>query len=50
MKQPRDFVDDSRNGRRFLQGAVIAILASAAMLWSANELFDLLLAAAKALP
>ena len=50
MKQPKDFEDDSLNGRRFLQGVVIAVAASAVMVWSANELFDLLLATAKAIP
>lgn len=49
MKQPRDFIDDNLTGRR-VAGVVIAALASAVILWSANELFDLLLASAKAMP
>lgn len=50
MKQPKDFQEDGRNGRRFWQGVVIAILASAVIVWSANELFDLMLTAAKGAP
>lgn len=50
MKQPKDFTDDSPNGRRFLQVVALAALASAVMVWSANELFELLLATAKAMP
>lgn len=50
MKQPRDFVDDSQNGRRFLQGAVIAVVASAVMVWAVSELLGLLMATAKAVP
>lgn len=50
MKEPRDYKDDSMDGRRFIQGVIIALIASAAIWWAGSELFQSVITAIESAP